>query len=167
MGGLRPTNGVVQRLRLHEIERHNFAPLPPHEIDRQLERIQADFETPDELASRLATLGLDSDGLRLLVARQLRVLVYVEQRLGPRIFVRLEDISAYYENVLTPEMAEQGLEPPPIEEVRDQIRDLLHEQQLNLEIDAWTEELRLAADIDDYLDRVDTELPPVVQRIEY
>ncbi len=158
---------IDQRLRLQEIERHNFAPLPPDEIDRQLERIRAAFETPDELSEQLAALGLNMEGLRLLVARQLRVLVYVEQRLGPRIFVRLEDINAYYEDVLAPEMATRDLETPPIEEVRDQIRELLHEQQLNQEIEAWTEELRLSADIDDYLDRVETELPPVVQRIEY
>ncbi len=158
---------IDQRLRLHEIERHNFAPLPPDEIDRQLERIRAGFETPDELSEQLVALGLNMEGLRLLVARQLRVLVYVEQRLAPRVFVRLEDINTYYENVLATEMATQGLEPPPLEEVRDQIRELLHEQQLNQEIEAWTEELRLAADIDDYLDRVETELPPVVQRIEY
>ncbi len=157
---------IDQRLRLHEIERHKFAPLPPDEIDRQLERIRAGFTGPDELAERLAALGLDEDGLRLLVTRQLRVLVYVEQRLGPRVFVSLEDLRAYYDDVLVVEMAARGLEPPPLDEVRDQIHDLLHEQQLNQEIEAWTEELRLAADIADYLDRAETELPPVIQRID-
>ncbi len=157
---------IDQRLRLHEIERHNFAPLPPDEIDRQLERIRAGFAGPDELAAQLTTLGLDEQGLRLLVARQLRVLVYVEQRLGPRVFVKLEDQRAYYDDVLVAEMASRDLEPPPLEEVRDQIRDLLHEQQLNQEIEAWTEELRLAADVADHLDRAETELPPVIQRID-
>lgn len=157
---------IDQRLRLHEIERHDFATLPPDEIDRQLESIRAGFEDPDELSARLAALGLDEQGLRLLVARQLRVLVYVEQRLGPRVFVRLDDIRAYYDEVLVAEMAARGLEAPAFAEVRDQIRDLLHEKQLNLEIEAWTEELRLAADVDDYLDRAETDLPPVIQRIE-
>ncbi len=158
---------IDQRLRLHEIERHNFAPLPPDEIDRQLERIRADFANPGELSMQLGALGLDQAGLRLLVTRQLRVLVYVEQRLGPRVFVKLEDIRAYYDGVLVAEMAAQGLEPPPLEEVRDQIRDLLHERQLNREIEAWTEELRLAADVADNFHRAQAELPPVIQRIEY
>ncbi len=158
---------IDQRLRLHEIERHNFAPLPLDEIERQLERIRAGFAEPEELAAQLADLGLDEEGLSLLVARQLRVLVYVEQRLGPRVFVKLDDLRAYYEDVLVPEMTARDLSPPPLEEVRDQIRDLLHEQQLNQEIEAWTEELRLSAEIADYLDRAETELPPVIQRIEY
>jgi peptidyl-prolyl cis-trans isomerase SurA len=163
----RVLDGLIdQRLRLHEIARHNFAPVPPDEVDRQLEHLRASFGGPEELAQRLAALGLDEAGLRQLVRRQLRVLVYVEQRLGPRVFVRLDEIRSYYDDVLTAEMAAQGLEPPPLEEVRDQIHDLLHEQRLNREIETWTEELRLAADVADYLDRTETELPPVVERIE-
>ncbi len=163
----RVLDGLIdQRLRLHEIERHNFAPLPPAEIDRQLERLRADMASEHELPRRLAELGLDERGLRLLVARQLRVLVYVEQRLGPRIFVEREAVRAYYDDMLTAEMADQGLDPPALDEVRDQIQDLLHEQQLNEEIEAWTEELRLEADVADYLHRSEIELPPIIQRIE-
>ncbi len=158
---------IDQRLRLREIERHDFAPLPPDEIERQLERIRSDFQGPDELQRHLEGLGLDEEGLRLLLARQLRVLVYVERRLSPRIFVTLEDIRTYYDGVLAPEMARRGQNAPPLEEVRDQIHDLLHEEQLNREIETWTEELRRDADIADYLDRADTELPPVIERIEY
>ncbi len=94
------------------------------------------------------------------------MLVFVEQRLGPRVFVKLKANRAYYDDVLAAEMAGQGLESPPLEEVRDQLRELLHEQQLNQEIEAWTEELRLATAIADYLHRTETELPPVIQRIE-
>ncbi len=158
---------IDQRLRLREIERHDFAPLPPDEIERQLERIRSDFQGPDELQRHLEGLGLEEEGLRLLLARQLRVLVYIERRLSPRIFVTLEDIRTYYDGVLAPEMARRGQNAPPLEEVRDQIHDLLHEEQLNREIETWTEELRRDADIADYLDRADTELPPVIERIEY
>ena len=34
--------------------------------------------------------------LRQLVARQLMVLTYVDEQLGPRVFVSLDDINAYY-----------------------------------------------------------------------
>ncbi len=158
---------IDQRLRLREIERHDFAPLPPEEIERQLERIRSELSGPEELERHLASLGLDQAGLKLLVTRQLRVLVYIERRLGPRVFVTLEDIRTYYDEVLVPEMASHGQSAPPLEEMRDQIRDLLHEEQLNREIETWTEELRREADVADYLERTETELPPVVERIEY
>lgn len=163
----RVLDGLIdQRLRLHEIERYDFSPIPESEIDRQVERIRADFDDPRELRRRLESLGLDDAGLALLVARQLKVLLYVEKRLGPRVFIRAEDVRAYYEEVLKAEMARRGLEPPPLDEVRERIRGILRERELNREIDAWTEELRLEADVVDYLDRADAELPPVIDRIE-
>ncbi len=40
-------------------------------------------------------IPLDDEGLRLLVRGQLLVLAYVEERVGPRVFVGLEDIRGY------------------------------------------------------------------------
>lgn len=163
----RVLDGLIdQCLQRHEVERHDFSQLPPQEVDRQVERIRARFESDEALRQRLDLLGLDEEGLSLLVARQLRVLVYVEQRLGPRVFINQDEIRGYYEGVLVAEMARRGQEPPPLPDVREQIREVLYEQRLNQEIEAWTEELRLGADIVDYLDRVETELPPIVERLD-
>ncbi len=163
----RVLDGLIdQRLRLHEVERHDFSPIPPDEIDRQVERIRANFDDPAELGQSLERLGLDDEGLALLVARQLRVLLYVEKRLGPRVFIRSEDVRAYYDGVLAAEMTRRDLPLPPLEEVSERIRAILREKALNVEIDAWTAELRLEADVADYLDRDGLELPPVVERLE-
>ncbi len=163
----RVLDGLIDHcLRLHEVERHDFGQLPTDEVDRQVERIRANFDSEKALHDRLQSLGLDEESLRLLVTRQLRVLVYVEKRLGPRVFINPDDIRNYYDTVLTAEMKRLGLETPPLDAVREQIRDVLHERELNEHIEDWTEELRLKADVVDYLHRVDTELPPVVQRIE-
>ncbi|MCP4661521.1 MAG: hypothetical protein GY856_39470 [bacterium] len=158
---------IVQRLRLHEVDRYDSGPLPAEEIDRQLEGIRARVPDDAEWSARLAELGPDGEGLlRHLVTRQLRVLRYVEQRLGPRVFVDLDDIRTCYETELAAELARRNIPVPPMEEVREEIRTLLRERRLNEEIEAWTEELRLEADIVDYFDRADEELPPIVRRIE-
>lgn len=157
---------IEQRLRLHEVDRYAIDPLPGPEIERQMELIRSRFPDPATLAQRLAELGLDEEGLRQLVARQLRILRYVEQRLGPRVFVELDEIRTYYETELAEELARRGTALPPIEEVREQIRSLLRERRLNEEIAAWTDQLRLEADVVDYFDRSDAELPPVVRRID-
>ena len=162
----RVLDGLIdQCLQRHEVERHDFGQLPPQEIERQLERIRAQFADEEALRQRLELLGLDDEGLNLLLARQLRVLVYVEQRLGPRVFINQDEIRTYYTGELATEMARLGRELPPLLEVRDQIREVLYEERLNQEIEAWTDELRLAADIVDNLDRGTTELPPIVDRL--
>ena len=152
---------VAQRLRFHEIDRFGFSELPIDQVERQLVAFRDRFGSADELAARLAELGLDETGLKQLIARQIMVVTYVEERLGPRIFVSLDDITAYYDGVLTPEMRATGQPLPPLQEVREQIREVVKQQRLNEEIDRWTEELRQKADVEDYSASGNTEPPPV------
>jgi hypothetical protein len=56
---------------------------------------------------------------------------------------------------------------PPLEAVRDKIREVLRQQRLTEEIERWTEELRRKAVIAVYFDEpAGGPLPPVVKRIE-
>jgi hypothetical protein len=156
---------IDDRLRFHEIDRFGFQQVPVEDIERQVDEIRSRFASREEFERELAALDLDLESLRQLVARQLLVLDYVEERLGARVFVTPEDVRTYYETVLAPEAAGHGQAAPPLDEVRDQIYRLLREQRLNQEIDLWTEELRAQADIVNSFDREDRPLPPVVHRI--
>jgi hypothetical protein len=157
---------IENRLRLHELDRFGYGQAPLEEIDRRYQRVRDRFASATEFSAELERLGLDDVSLRLLVARQISILAYVEERLGPRVFVGVEDIRRYYDEELVPELAAKGEKAPPIETVREQIRGVLRERRLNEEIDRWTVELRGRADIEDFLDQGAKELPPVVRRIE-
>ena len=159
-------NGLVEeRLRFHEIDRFGFEQVPVDLIEKNVAEIRARFPEEEAFRKTLRELGLSQQALRQLVARQLMVLTHVEEQLGPRVFVSLDDITAYHNNVLTPEMRKRGQPVPPMDEVRDQIRAVLKEQRLNDELKKWTEELRRAADIHVYFDTPAGQLPPVVKRI--
>lgn len=152
---------IEQRLRFHAIERFGFEEIPVQAVEGQVAEIKARFEDDAAFRDELARLGLDQQALRQLLTRQLMVLTYTEERLGPRIFVRDEDISAYYRNVLVPGLG-PGTDVPPLETVREDIRRVLREQRLNEEIRTWTDELREEADIRIYAD-APRDLPPVAQ----
>jgi len=159
-------NGLIEeRLRFHEIDRFGFEQVPVDLIEKNVAEIRARFPNEEAFRKTLRDLGLTQQALRQLVARQLMVLTHVEEQLGPRVFVSLDDITAYHRNVLTPEMQKRKQPVPPLEDVRDQIRAVLKEQRLNQELDKWTEELRRAADIHIYFDKPAEKLPPVVKRI--
>lgn len=161
----RVLDGLIdQRLRLREVERFDFGPVSTVEIDRQLEFIRERFGGEEPLNARLASVGLDIEDLRYLLTQQFKILVYIEERLGPRVLIDLEEIRNYYDNELAEMLSETGDERPPFEEVQDAIRVLLREQRLNEEIEIWTDQLRQKADIVDLLDRNESELPPVVER---
>ena len=157
---------IEQRLRLHEVDRYDFSPPPGGEVDFQVAQIRERFASAEDFDRHLAEIGLDTDGLRYLLARQLRVLAYIEERLGPRIFIGLDDVRAYYDETLAPKAEREGVALPPFEAVREEVRAILREIRLNEEIERWTAELRERADIRDYLERPARELPPVVLRLE-
>lgn len=157
---------IEERLRFHEIDRFGFESVPVDEIEAQVAQIRGRFPDDKTFQATLKEQGLTLKQLRQLVARQLMVLTYVDEQLGPRVFVSLDDINNYYQGVLTPEMQKRGQPVPPLEDVRDEIRTVLKERKLNEAIERWTEELRRQADIRIYFNPPAGQLPPVVKRIE-
>ena len=153
---------IDQKVRFHEIDLFGLSEIPVSEVDRQFDEVGGQFASDEAFAARLEEVGLDEQGLRQILARQLMVLIYVEERLGARVFVGLEEIQQDYHDVLVPELEEGGQPVPPQQEVREEIRAVLREMRLNEEIERWTEELRQEADIVDYFDNPRKELPPLV-----
>jgi hypothetical protein len=156
---------IDNRLRLHELDRFGYDQAPIEEIDRRYRRIRDRFATEAEFRAEMTRLDLDDSRLRLLVARQISILAYVEERLGPRVFVSVDDIRRHYEEELVPELLRRGEAVPPVESVREAIRAVIRERRLNEEIDKWTEGLRARADVEEFLDTDRSALPPVVRRI--
>lgn len=162
----RVLDGLIdEKIRLHEIQRFDFGPLPRDELDAQIEALQRSF--PDDAAyhAKLQELGLGDDGVRQILTRQMRVLIYIEQRLRPRVFVDLEEIQAYHESELAEAMKRQGDPLPPLSEVQEEISQLLHEVALNREIAAWTDRLRLESAVVDLWNQPATPLPPVLKTV--
>jgi peptidyl-prolyl cis-trans isomerase SurA len=158
---------IDQRLQFHEIDRFNFEQVPVDEIQKRVADIRSRF--PDEAAFQkaLKEVGLDAKALRQLVARQLLVLTYVDERLGARVFVGPDELNRYYREVLTPEMQKRGQQPPPLEDVREDIRETLKQQKMTQEMAKWTQDLRTKADVAIYslAQQANRPLPPVVKTI--
>ena len=153
---------VEERLRIHEVERYGFEQVPVDLIAKHVEQIRARFPSDEEFRRHLRQLGMTMEGLEQLVAQQLQVLVYVDELLGARVFVGLEEIEAYYTRTLVPQLRTTGQPVPPLDDVREQIREVLRQQRLNEELQRWTAELRRSADVEDYFDRPQRALPPKV-----
>jgi hypothetical protein len=59
-----------------------------------------------------------------------------EVRVGPRA------IQTYYESKFVPEMKQRNLQPPPLDQVQDQIEAILREERVNALISDWLKTLR-------------------------
>jgi parvulin-like peptidyl-prolyl isomerase len=158
---------IDQRLQFHEVDRFGFQQVPVNEIEKRVAAVRARFPDEASFQKALKEVGLDLKGLRQLMARQLLVLTYVDERLGPRVFVNPDEINRYYRQVLTPEMQKRGQPAPPVEDVRDDIRETLKQQKTTQEVTSWTRELREKADVVIYSAQPSGQpLPPVVKTIQ-
>lgn len=158
---------VEERLRFHEIDRYGLEQVPVDEVEKAVAKVRAGFKDEASFQQALKDVGLTPKGLRQLMARQLLVLTYVDERLGPRVFVTFDDINKYYRAVLTPEMQKKGQPAPPLDDVREDIREVLKQQKLTQELQTWTEELRAKADVVIYSEQAaGAPLPPVVKKLD-
>lgn len=163
----RALDGLIDhQLRYQAAERFGLGQVSVERIEEQVEAIRARFPDAGAFDERLTELGMTEQELRQLVARQLLVLRYVDERLGARVFVGLEDIRAYYDERLVPELEAAGSEVPVLESVREDIRGVLREERLLEEVERWTAELRREADVQVFLDEPLESMPPVLRRLD-
>jgi peptidyl-prolyl cis-trans isomerase SurA len=156
---------IDQRLRFQQVDRFGLERVSVDVVETEVAKIAAQFPDRAAFLRRLAELDMTEEELDQLVARQLMVLSYVEERLGARIFVSLDDIRAYYDSEMLPGLRAAGEPVPPLEDVREAIRGLLRAERLNTEIVAWTERLRREADIQVFLFQPpEGPLPPLLRR---
>jgi peptidyl-prolyl cis-trans isomerase SurA len=158
---------IEQRLQFHEIDRFGFEQVPVDEIQKRVAAIRARFPNEAAFQKALKEVGLDPKGLRQLVTRQLLVLTYVDERLGPSVFVTPDDVNRYYRDVLGPEMQKRGQAAPLLDQVREDIRETLKQQKMTAQMESWTKGLREKADVLLYSAETPAgqPLPPVVKTL--
>ena len=143
-------NLIAQALRYRDVERFGAQDISRDSIEARLKEIQARFASEAEFAATLARAELTPDELRVLIKRQLQVEAYIQERFAPLVFIPNEEIDAYYNGPWSRQRQERGLAIPPLNEVREEIRTLLRTDRLQKEIEQWTAQLRLRANVDVY-----------------
>jgi SurA N-terminal domain len=143
-------NLIAQALRYRDVERFGAQDISRDSIEARLKEIQARFASEAEFLAALGRAELTPDELRALIKRQLQVEAYIQERFAPLVFIPNEEIDAYYNGPWSQQRRERGLPIPPLNEVREEIRTLLRTDRLQKEIEQWTAQLRLRANVDVY-----------------
>ena len=103
---------VEQRLRFHEVERYGFNDVPLALVESRIVKLEAQYESPIDFSQELLDLGLTREDLGRRIQRELAVLTYVDELLGARVFIGLEEIQQHYTESLVPELEQAGGEIP-------------------------------------------------------
>ena len=143
-------NLIAQALRYRDVERFGAQDISRDSIEVRLREIQARFAPEAGFPAALARAELTQDELRALIKRQLQVEAYIQERFAPLVFIPNEEIDAYFNGAWSRQRRERGLPIPQLNEVREEIRTLLRTDRLQKEIEQWTAQLRLRANVDVY-----------------
>jgi hypothetical protein len=138
---------IDERLVAQDAARLPGAEVPQDEIDQKRRMLIERFPSEAAFRQRIESVGLTPQRLDQLIRERILIERFKEFRFQSFVFVREEEIQRYYTEVLAPQVRARGAIPPPVEQVREQIRVILREEKINEEIDRWLIEARQRADI--------------------
>jgi hypothetical protein len=128
------------------------AALFPHpsevEVDRELERLQQQFASPEAFHARLRELGLYEAAVRRLLRQELFLTRFLDYRFRPTEQIDRKQIEDYYHQELAPQLAARGQPLPPLEEIENQIREVLIQRAINDRAMRWLEDSKSRLKID-------------------
>ena len=127
---------IDQRLLQQALSRSPFALAGSEDVAAQLREIEQSYPSADAFGAALRRYGLSEEQLSERLARESLLMAFVDATLRPKVRLAEEQIEAYYRDVLLPQLASTGTSqaaqaPPPLEDVRPQIEEVLTQQQIN------------------------------------
>jgi hypothetical protein len=133
---------INQWIVLSEAAASRFPASSPAQLDIAYNQLVAEFPLPEAYRARLRELALDDAAVRRQLERQLFLARYLDQKY--RFLVRVEEpsVDAYYREEFAPRMQARGQKPPPLESIREQIREILTQQEITRLAERWLDESR-------------------------
>lgn len=129
---------VEQALVQREIELTRYPAPGPKEVDPVFQQVRERLGGAEALAAKLAEYGISEDELRRNLLRQLTVLRFVDYRFRPGISVSESEIEEYYRDEFVAQLRRNGsMAPPPLEDVRDRIEEILVGRRVDEALDRW------------------------------
>jgi len=136
---------VVEVLRDQQLRKTGGLEPKREEVEARVAALEERVvkERGETLDTILARAGATREELAAFVKRGMALESFVKERLSPAIKTTDAELRAYYDGPFHEEARARGLATvPPYEDVAEQIREVVRQRKLNVEIERWTEQLR-------------------------
>jgi hypothetical protein len=138
---------IDQRLIAQEAARMPGAEVSKAEVEKAKGELVGKFPSEAVFRTRMESVGLSQARIDELMRQRVAINKFIDFRFRSFVFVSEQDARTYYDDRLAPEIRKEGRIPPPLDQVRDKILDVLKQQKVNEEIDRFLREARQRADI--------------------
>lgn len=112
------------------------------EVKGDLTRLEKEFASPEAFRARLGELQLEEAAVRRLLGRQIWLSRYLDYKFRPAAQVEDAEIERHYGEELSAQLRARGQSVPPLDAVREQIRELLTQQEITRRVGRWLGETR-------------------------
>ncbi|MGA2962967.1 MAG: SurA N-terminal domain-containing protein [Candidatus Korobacteraceae bacterium] len=123
---------------------------PVQQVELRLAQVRAAFpEAKSDAAWRdvLAVYGVGEQQLRKSVEEQVQLMQFVDARLRHMVRVSRDEVESYYKEKLLPELSRKGAAAEPLANVQSGIHELLLQEKIDAQLNAWLASLREQGDV--------------------
>jgi hypothetical protein len=138
---------IDERLVSQEAARIPATDITQEEIDRKRTELIAGFKSEAEFRQRVGSVGLTPQKIDELLRQRILIDRFVDFRFRSFVLATDQEIQRYYEEQLVSEVRKKGQVPPPIDQVRDKITEILKQQKIDTELDRWLSAARQRAEV--------------------
>ena len=143
---------IDRELMRQELNNFNMADIQESAVEARLQALGNGFAARGGLPALLQQTGLLESELVSYIRLELSILKFIDFRFRPFIQVSKEEIHAYYNERLIPQLRESKIELPEIDQVSTRIEAVLREEKVNAALDQWMKEIRRSARIEYFND---------------
>ena len=148
-----PREQVIQKLIEQWIVKNEATtalyPTPPEEdVQRVFERVLKRFASPETFRLKMTAASLDEAAVRRLLAEQIYLARFLDYKFRPAAQIEEQKIQDYYDKELAPQLKAKGEAVPPLDEVAEQIREVLTQQEISQRAAQWLDETKARLRID-------------------
>jgi hypothetical protein len=138
---------IDERLIAQEAARIPAAEITQDDISKKRSELISRFPSEAVFRERVMSVGLTPARIDELLRQRVAVDRFIEFRFRSFVFVSEQELQRYYDERLAPEIRQAGQVPPPLDQVRERIGQVLKEEKINEEIDRFLTAARQRADI--------------------
>jgi len=135
---------ISQRLLAEQMERSEGSSKEAEQnAEDTLKSVREKFPAPAAYREALKSLGMTEPQVLQRLELYERTLQMINNRLRPAAVPDPNEVEDYYKNTFVPEYQKaHGGPPPPLDDVREQIREILVQKKMNLLLDNWLDRLK-------------------------
>jgi hypothetical protein len=131
-----------------EAEATQYPKPTAQEVERAYAKLTAQFSSPEEFKKRCAAVGLSEAAVRRMLGQQLYLSRFLDFRFRPAAQVDPKQVEKYYRDEFAPQLEARGQAVPPLDDVRDKIRDVLIQRAIDERATQWLDATRERLRID-------------------